>query len=171
MALTHIEYGSVAKSDTINNNFSYLNDRITEINDTLTTTINSLSSNISAVNASLNQLSESFNSSLETLDGKIEEYKTKTKLLVNKALNIPNWSGLTTAEGSNDTYTAPANGFYLLILSGESRSAIALNGNSINSNNTGLIIIPVKSGDVLTAAESAYDVYFTYSAAVSIDNF
>lgn len=171
MALTHIEYGSVAKSDTINNNFTYLEDKITETSETLLSSINSLSSNISAVNTSLNQLSETLNSSLETLDGKVEEYKTKTKLLVNKALNIPNWSGITEAEGSNCTYTAPANGFYLLILSAEAGCVITLNENSINPNNTGFMIIPVKSGDVLTASENVYNVYFTYSAAVSVDNF
>lgn len=51
MALTNIEYGSVASSEVVNNNFQYLEDRISSVSQSLSTNVSALSGSISALSS------------------------------------------------------------------------------------------------------------------------
>ncbi len=51
MALTNIEYGSVASSEVVNNNFQYLDDKISSVSQSLTTNVTALSGSISSLSS------------------------------------------------------------------------------------------------------------------------
>ena len=56
MALINIEYGSLASSETMNKNFSYLDDKISETSDAIMTTISSMLSSIATINSRLSEI-------------------------------------------------------------------------------------------------------------------
>ena len=58
MALINIEYGSLASSETVNKNFTYLDEKIAESNESIMTSISSILSNIATINARINDISE-----------------------------------------------------------------------------------------------------------------
>lgn len=70
MALTRIEYGSLASSETMNNNFEYLDNKIAEASERITSTSASIYSNIASVNT---QLSNQIDAAEENLQSYIEE--------------------------------------------------------------------------------------------------
>lgn len=51
MALTNIEYGSVASSEVVNNNFQYLDDKISSVSQSLSTNVTALSGSISSLSS------------------------------------------------------------------------------------------------------------------------
>ena len=58
MALTTIEYGTLASSSVMNNNFEYLDNRITSVSNTVSSNNSSILSNIASVNSSISSLSD-----------------------------------------------------------------------------------------------------------------
>jgi len=58
MALTTISYGSLASSETLNNNFNYLDDRISGLSDSIVSNAATTNSNIASINASVSSISD-----------------------------------------------------------------------------------------------------------------
>ncbi len=56
MSLTEIEYGSLASSAVLNNNFQFLQDKITELSELITSETSSFSSSVATLNNSVNEL-------------------------------------------------------------------------------------------------------------------
>ena len=180
MALTNIEYGSIASSEVMNNNFSYLDNKISETNEALMTRISSILSNIATINSKLGELEESVEDSLDTMDSKIEGYKTKTKLLVTKACMVPNWASRTGVSFSaSSPYTAASNGYLLVVPAVNTSGNIAVNGvsakfkiiTSLYDYGSQVIPVPVKSGDVVTCSISVNAAYFLPVAEISVEDF
>lgn len=176
MALTTIQYGSIARSETINNNFSYLDGRITSASESLSASISSLLSNIATINSNITDVSETLTSALATLSATVETYRTKTKLLVKNSSMVPNWNSKTSISFTSGTnYTAGSNGFVLVIPSSASTGNLSVNSNTIvvksDSSSSDLITIPVKKGDVLSTTISCTNSYFVPSAEISVENF
>ena len=69
MALTNIEYGSVASSEVVNNNFQYLDDKISSVSQSLSTNATALSSSISSLASVVN----TNKSSAEEADAELQE--------------------------------------------------------------------------------------------------
>ncbi len=76
MALINIEYGSLASSKTLNDNFQYLDDRISSESDNHITDIASINSNIVSINNSISQFNEETNENLENINTTLEEIST-----------------------------------------------------------------------------------------------
>lgn len=180
MALTNIEYGSLASSETMNKNFMYLDDKIAETSDSIMTSISSILSNIATINARLNDISEGVDDSVETLTSTIEEYKTKTKLLVNKASMVPDWKNASKIEISkNKSYTVPSNGYLLLLPSASEKGALTVNKvavtskvtDSVYDNSSQLMVVPVFDGDIASSDITFSSVYFLPAKEVSLDDF
>lgn len=178
MALTNIEYGSLASSDVMNKNFIYLDNKITETSDTITTTISSILSNIATINSRLSDLSEEINDCTEEFDTKLDEAKSKTKILVSKSNMVPNWSACAVI-GEISSYQAPLNG-YILVLPGTSgKGTLTVNGVTVNMktrensyDNAGqLVAIPVQKNDVVTSTVDLANAYFLPAAEISVDGF
>ena len=73
MALTEIEYGSLASSEVMNNNFEYLDNKISDVSETLTSTVATINSNIATINSSMATMSEELNQAIEDLDSDLTE--------------------------------------------------------------------------------------------------
>lgn len=180
MALIDIEYGSLASSDTMNKNFIYLDNKISESSDSIMTSISSLFSNIATLNSRINDVTESMEDSLAGLLATIEEYKRKTKLLVNKASMVPDWRNCFSVEiTTEDSYTVPSNGYLLLLPVSTVKGRLLINEVDINLKNRAnsydnasqLVVLPVFSGDVVSSDVEFTDVYFLPSRDVGLDNF
>lgn len=180
MALIDIEYGSLASSETMNKNFTYLDDKIAETSDSIMTSISSILSNIATINARINDITENMDDSVETLNSTIEEYKTKTKLLVNKASMVPNWKNCSSIEISTNTkYTVPSNGYLLLLAKASEKGDIIINNQTFKFKDVAsaydyseqLISIPVFDGDIVSSSIVFNNVYFLPNKEISLDNF
>ena len=178
MALINIEYGSLASSETMNKNFMYLDDKLADTSESIMTSISSILSNIATINSRLNEISETTNDSLEALAAKVEDYKSKTKHLVNKATMLPDWTYCVSILETT-TYTAPSNGYILLVPESAASGNLAINGQSVvfkfrnNSydNSAQLISIPLSAEDVVSSEVGFLNAYFLPVKEVKIEEF
>jgi len=180
MALTTIEYGSLASSETLNNNFSYLDDKITDSNESIATSISSILSNIATINSRITELSTSLGNSLATLDTKVESYRVKTKSLVDQATIVPNWASCASITLSSSTaYTVTGNGYLLIMPKSDSSGNITINNKTIPFKNltyyyedsAQLVAIPVFKNDSVLCSAQITNAYFLPAKQVSVDNF
>ncbi len=180
MALIDIEYGSLASSDTMNKNFIYLDNKIAETSESIMTSISSIFSNIATINARLNDINENMQDSIKSLGATIEEYKAKTKILVNKASMLPDWKKCTQINfGPEASYTAKSNGYLLLVTVNTSRGNVFINNTSflikertgIYDNASELISIPVSNGDVISTDVVFNSTYYLPCKEVSVADF
>lgn len=180
MALIDIEYGSLASSDIMNKNFIYLDNKLAESSDSIMTSISSIFSNIATLNSRINDITESVEGSIEGLKATIEEYKTKTKLLVNKASMVPDWKNCYSVNiTSASRYTVPKNGYLLLLPVNTAKGNLVINNLKVNfkvrsnsyDNACQLVAFPVFSGDVVSSDVEFSNVYFLPTKDVVVDNF
>ena len=101
MALTKIEYGSIASSGTLNNNFDYLDDRISD----LALLVATLQSNMSSIgvnaNAQLEAKAAQITADMETLRSELKDEITNIDNTVGKALGENGMYVTTYAAGNN----------------------------------------------------------------------
>lgn len=90
MALTEIEYGSLASSETMNNNFEYLDNRITTVSEGITSTTASINSNIASINSALASYTEETNSTIKNVKSSISTLQENT-LYINSYVNGSSW--------------------------------------------------------------------------------
>ena len=91
MALTRIEYGSLASSSVMNNNFDYLDERISNISENISTSTASINSNIASINSSVTNLGQNFQESLNTLQNSIYSVFSLNGLYVTTYTNGTSW--------------------------------------------------------------------------------
>lgn len=180
MALIDIEYGSLAKSETMNANFNYLENKIDETSESILTSISSILSNIATINTRLNDISDNINDSVETLNSNLEEYKTKTKFLVNKASMVPDWSKCVSVKlTSTSSYTVTSNGYLLILPTTSSKGNLVINNTTVafkirstsDDNSAQLTTIPVFDGDIVSCSAGINNIYFLPNKEISIENF
>lgn len=180
MALINIEYGSIASSETMNTNFSYLDEKINTSNTQINTSISSILSNIATINSRLTEISENVTSSVASLQSTIADYKTKTKLLVLNSGMVPNWTACRSISFTSGTdFTATSNGYILFLPEAAGSGNLTINNSAVSlktranayDNAAELIIIPVKSGDVASTTMSSQAAYFVPAAEISVENF
>lgn len=180
MALINIEYGSLASSETMNKNFMYLDNKIADSSETIMTSISSILSNIATINTRLNEISGSMEDSVDSLTSKIDDYKTKTKLLVNKSSMVPDWKNCASISiTTEDSYIVPSNGYLLLLPTSSASGNLVINNTTVvfkNRNNTydnaaQLVAIPVFDGDVVSSDVTFSNIYFLPSKEIGINDF
>ena len=104
MPLTHIEYGSLASSETMNNNFEYLDNRITTVANNLTSASSSIYSNIASLNSTFSQATENLASDLSDLEDSVQDLRGD----FDAQNNAPDYSrGITITM----PYTVESNGY------------------------------------------------------------
>lgn len=176
MALTNIEYGSIASSEMMNNNFKYLEDKITELASSSNTMISSILSNIATINSRLGDITEDIQDDATSFESKLEEYRTKTRLGLNKLSMLPNWNmcfALTETEQAS--YKVPKNGYLLLNPKPESNGNLTVNNcvvtlktrSSAYDNAAQLFFIPVKTGDNVSSTLTLNSAYFLPALEIS----
>lgn len=78
MALTNIEYGSVASSEVMNSNFQYLDDKIGSVSQSLSANTTTLSSSIASLSATVSNNKNEVNEKFSEID---EIFKTASSSL------------------------------------------------------------------------------------------
>ena len=77
MALTEIEYGSLASSEVMNNNFEYLDNKISDVSENLASNVATINANIATANTSISTLGENVNKSVVNLNTNLAEATNK----------------------------------------------------------------------------------------------
>ena len=118
--------------------------------------------------------------SVQTLNSTLEDYKTKTKMLVNKASLIPDWKNCVSISfNAGSTYTASSKGYILLLPTAASKGSLVINGNTVTLKNRSsnydnasqLMVFPVNTGDTVYSDAAFSNVYFLPTKDVSLDDF
>lgn len=81
MALTEIQYGSIARSQVLNDNFNYLEERISEIATNLSQTYATL---VALVNSQTSSVTNNLNNEVATLNGEIDTVDKNLKTTSDK---------------------------------------------------------------------------------------
>lgn len=170
MSLTNIEYGSLANSETLNKNFSYLENKIDEAFNSTMTSISSILSNIATINTRLSEQTEMVENNSQELSSKLDEYKNKTKIFIQKSSNLPAWNGITQIDLSNK-YSVSSNGYLLIIPQNGSTGSININNTNIEYTNSTVALLPVKDGDSVTSNIILQKAYFIPATSIIFDNF
>ena len=170
MSLTNIEYGSLASSDTMNQNFNYLDKKIEENYDSTMTSLSSILSNIATINTRLSELSSTVSDNNSSLSSKLDEYKNKTKALVQKGTMVPHWNSCRSIA-INNNYTATANGFVIIIPEANSNGSLKINTTTLEVSNKEIITLPIKNGDVVTSNISIKQAFFLPITEITVENF
>ena len=128
MPLTHIEYGSLASSETMNNNFEYLDNRATTIANNITSTSSSIYSNLAS-------LISTFSQTTGDIETELSELTTFTQNIKNdfdSQNNAPDYS-----KGISITmpYTVGANGYVYAGIDGvDSTQYVYVNGKVVHGH-------------------------------------
>ena len=90
MALTEIEYGALASSELMNNNFNYLDAKIGDVSEDVTSKVASINSNIATINNSISSLSGSVDESIEAVKKRISVIEL-SGLFIETYVNGTSW--------------------------------------------------------------------------------
>jgi len=161
MALTKIEYGALASSSVINNNFEYLEDRIGEVSEQLTSDTAGIYSNISSLSSTVTSLNQAQVEELEALSNyadeikAIAEFDTSPDYSAGYSISLP--------------FTVPQNGYVYAGLNGQDDPQyVYVNGKPVLGHcgysgykwvYTGTTF-RVSQGDVVTASRADGTHYF-----------
>ena len=94
MALTEIEYGSLASSEVINNNFQYLDNRISTLSEASAGNFAGVNSNIASINSTITNMSEEINQNIEDINTNIETHSkifSESGLYITTYINENSW--------------------------------------------------------------------------------
>ena len=170
MSLTNIEYGSLASSEILNNNFTYLEKKIEEAFNSTMTSISSMLSNIATINTRLSEQAEMVENNASELSSKLDDCKTKTKIFMQKSCSLPCWNGVSSIDLTK-SYLAESNGYLLLIPQAGSEGILKINSTSIDCNNSEFVFLPIKEGDVVLANIVLQKALFVPVTNIMFDNF
>jgi len=123
MPLTNIEYGSLASSEVMNDNFEYLDNRITTVAGNLTSTASTINSSIASMNSTFTQQNESLMSDISDL----EDYAQAIRNDLDSLKITPDYvNGI----GISFPYTATENG-YIKVVGATSNNDLKVYVNSV----------------------------------------
>ena len=167
MALTEIQYGSIARSQVLNDNFNYLEERISEIATNLSQTYATL---VALVNSQTSSVTNNLNNEVATLNGEIDTINkniTSTENGLTSDINLVA-GRLDLTKGVNKNFenqTAPAAGmfyFHGTVGSGSSHGSVYVWNTTRNIVASGYAHysptlsgwLPVEKGDTITVSSS-----------------
>ena len=162
MPLTHIEYGSLASSETMNDNFEYLDDRVTTVANSLVSTSTNIYSSLSGLNASLSSQISDLASDVDGLGDDLDALRGD----FTSQNNAPNYSR---GVGITLPYSVTKDGYVYAGVNGmDYMSYVYVNqkvvhghcgysgGYSVYSGS----VFRVSAGDVVTANRTSGSYYF-----------
>lgn len=91
MALTEIEYGALASSDVMNNNFRYLENQISNLSETVVSNYAGVNSNIASINNSMGIMQENLSSDIEKLGDEVMQQLSDNEIFVTTYINGKSW--------------------------------------------------------------------------------
>lgn len=169
MTLKTIEYGSLASSEVMNNNFTYLEEKINATSEATNTSISSLLSNIATINTRLNDLVETFTDTLGSFSARVDDYKNKTKLMISENSMVPNWLGASKIT-KFEQYIVQRNGYILILLDNLGEATLSVNNVEIELNPF-ISCFPVAQNDVVDCDVDFENAYYIPATCTPIENF
>lgn len=91
MALIEIEYGSLASSETMNSNFTYLQNLISGLNETIISNNAGINSNIASINNSISTMQETIEADIENTGNNIMAQFSSNGMFVTTYINGSSW--------------------------------------------------------------------------------
>ena len=162
MALERIEYGSLASSEMMNDNFEYLDDRISSLAETHSSDTSSLYSGLANLNTAMNQQNEILASDIDDL----EEYAEAIRADFDAQNNAPDYSA---GIGITLPYTVEQDGYVYAGVDGlDTKRYVYVNGSIVHGHSGysgGYIVYSgsvfrVSAGDVVTCSKPHGNYYF-----------
>jgi hypothetical protein len=162
MPLIHIDYGSLASSETMNDNFEYLDARITTVANSLASASTSIYSSLSGINTSLSGQIDTLASGLSDLDDDLDDLSNA----FNSQNNAPDYSR---GVGITLPYTAEADGYVYAGVDGtDAKKYVYVNqkivhghcGYSGGYNVYSGSLFRVSSGDIVSVDRNSGPYYF-----------
>ena len=177
MALKNIEYGSLASSSDLNSNFNYLDNRISDSAEDINTSISSILSNIATINTNLTELADDLSDSISEISAELNDFKTKSLILINKSSMLPDWGSCASISKLNN-YEVTSNGYVLIITTTDAHGNLTVNGKNVvfkrwstyYDNGSLLVCLPVQAGDVLNASFGIFQTYFVPCAQFTLND-
>ncbi|MCQ2740055.1 MAG: hypothetical protein MJ237_07500 [bacterium] len=178
MALTNIEYGSMASSEVLNANFNFLDTKIATTASGINSSISSIQSNIATINSRLTELAGGLSDLTSDISANLSELKTKTISAINKICMLPKWSDTESIE-SLSSYNVTGNGYILALPQSNANGNFIINGVTVSvkqvsasgDNAKEIIVIPVKKNDIITSEITLSAIYFVPVALILSDEF
>lgn len=162
MPLTHIEYGSLASSETMNDNFEYLDDRVTTVANNLVSASTSIYSNLSGLNSSLSGQISSLSSDIDDLAEELEDLSDS----FTSQNNSPDYSR---GIGITMPYTVVSDGYIYAGVDGTDYNSYVYVNEKIVHGHCGYSggynvysgsVFRVSAGDIVTAGRISGSYYF-----------
>lgn len=163
MALIHIDYGALASSEVMNNNFEYLDNKIAEV-------VQNSESKTSAIYSNIATLNGTFSTQTEQMINDISELKTYAEK-IREDLDLKNDSpDYSKGVGISLPYTVTTNGYVFVdIATGDANGRVNINGKPVlghQSSQYGGIpthvggTFRVSTDDTITATVGVSTAYF-----------
>ena len=92
MALTNIEYGSIASSEVVNNNFLYLDDKIASLSQSLNANTTTINSSISSLSATVANNKQNSNEKIEQVNEDIDEINSSLKTVLDRVYLLESYN-------------------------------------------------------------------------------
>lgn len=152
MPLINIEYGSLASSDTMNQNFSFLDDKITDVSTEVDENLATIVANVSNINSQLNEITSEINNVSRDLFSQIEALKYNVQNALNTIVIFPNWNARFEISDLTE-YEALQNGFLMLALKTNTSGKLLINSREVEGVTTAgnTMILPIKKGDIISS--------------------
>lgn len=166
MTLINIEYGSLASSDTLNKNFSYLEDTISELSESTTTLISSIMSNIATINSRLSELADDIKECDQSCQSALVEQKSNTRTLLNKVSTVPNWALCYSLVGEEkSSYTSSLNGYLFTNPATGTEGTLTVNGVEAPFST----LLPIKAGDKIVCSATLESAFFIPAITIAAE--
>ena len=135
MPLTNIEYGSLASSEVMNDNFEYLDNRITTVAESLTSTSSSIYSNIESVNNTFTQNNQERIEDISDLNGAVDTLNNNLNTLTNNVNSTNNAPDYSKGVSISMPYTVTKNGYVYAGVNGyDSTRFVKVNGKIVHGH-------------------------------------
>lgn len=170
MPLTNIEYGSLASSEVMNDNFEYLDNRITTVAENLTSTSSSIYSNIESINSTFTQNNQERIEDITNLSSTVNTLNNNLNTLTNNVNSTNNAPDYNRGVSISLPYTVTKNGYVYAGVNGfDAVYYVKVNGKIVHGHSgySGGIqvysgsLFRVAPGDVVTC-EFIYGNYYFY---------
>ena len=170
MSLINIEYGSIASSDVMNQNFSFLEEKINNNSESVNESVVSILANIATLNLKMNDLTSEVSNYIKEISESIDNLKSDVGINLNKVSMVPNWNAKFTISDMS-YYKSIQNGYLLLIPKVGAEGDLTINERKVDINfATGsLVVLPIMSGDIISSNIEFTSSYFLPVLVVTLD--
>jgi len=170
MSLINIEYGSLASSEVMNQNFSFLDEKLDDVFGELESKIASITSNFATLNSRLNDLVGEINDAVSDYTNKLDLLKIDMQAALDKVIMAPNWNAIYNISNLS-SYESMQNGYLLISVKDSTHGYLKINDRNIDSSilSSSLAVLPIRKNDVIDSTYELSYCRFLPALAISLN--